>query len=100
MTTRLHIIATYLLTAREQLNYYTVTACIVCNYGVSVAQLICEKLKYRFPNIHVTDVLSYEKFRQICQDGGGSWGNGNIHNRPAGGKAACCLREPHSDRGR
>ena len=66
-------IATYLLTAREQLNYYTVTACIVCNYGVSVAQLICEKLKYRFPNIHVTDVLSYEKFRQICQDGGGSW---------------------------
>ena len=66
-------IATYLLTAREQLNYYTVTACIVCNYGVSVAQLICEKLKYRFPNIHVTDVLSYEKFRQLCQDGGGSW---------------------------
>ncbi len=66
-------IATYLLTAREQLNYYTVTACIVCNYGVSVAQLICEKLKYRFPNIHVTDVLAYEKFRQLCQGGDGNW---------------------------
>lgn len=66
-------ITTYLLTAREQLNYYTVTACIVCNYGVSVAQLICEKLKYRFPNIHVTDVLAYEKFRQLCQGGDGNW---------------------------
>lgn len=66
-------IATYLLTAREQLNYYAVTACIVCNYGVSVAQLICEKLKYRFPNIHVTDVLAYEKFRQLCQGGDGNW---------------------------
>ena len=65
--------------------YYTVTACVVCNAMASFAHSLSRELKYRFPNIHVTDVLSYEKFRQICQDGGGSW-EMVISNRPAGGR--------------
>lgn len=65
-------LTTYLAAAREHLRP-VISVCLVCNYGLSVSQLLCERLRHSIPEIQVMDILSYERFQELSRKGEIGW---------------------------
>ena len=65
-------LTTYLVTVQEQTSA-RLSACVVCNYGISVAQLLCERLRRRIPELGEIETLSYERYQALCRMGQARW---------------------------
>ena len=61
-------LTTYLAAAKERARPF-ITACVVCNYGVSVSQLLCERLRRVIPEIEIVDILPRKKFEELSRRG-------------------------------
>ncbi len=62
----------YLVIAQQQI-MNRLSVCVVCNYGVSVCQLLCERIKLLIPDIQDVRTMSVQQYERCVENGENNW---------------------------